>query len=816
MLIVGLGLMSAAASWFGLTLVNKLDQLSTEVSRHLSPARLALAEAKTSLTALGLATYKIVATTDSDTIKQAGEEISNSYAGVNASLGNALSDFPQRSDDFDGIRVRLDRVRAIAHDAQNATVAGDRDRARTILEFKMEPALDDTIAQLNRLINILGGDVQVAMAAAATERARTFDGMMEILIGGTALTILIAIALAHRLVALPLQRLTEHVTRIRKNHTLDIQPAPHLLVRGDEIGVLGRSFHLLIEELGGARKQLVTQYQRLDTAINNMPQGLCMFDAEQNLIVCNTRYAEFYGLPPDLVVPGTPLRKILEQRVANGTYPTQELDFIETRLRAVADATPRCFVNELADGRVIAITYQSMINGGLIALHEDITERRQKEAQIAHLAYHDMLTNLPNRVQLREKLSHALGRIEGAEKIAVLYIDLDHFKTVNDTMGHPEGDTLLQAVADRIRDLVGPGHAVARLGGDEFAVVQTATDQPNGATMLAAGLIEAISRPFDLNGHEVLIGASVGIAVAPDDGEDSDQLMKNADIALYHAKENGRGAYRFFEPEMDARVKARRALELDLRAAVARGEFELFYQPIVNLGSDEVTGFEALLRWHSPTRGMVPPNEFIPLAEEIGIITSIGAWVLIDACREAAGWPGQIKVAVNVSAVQFKTGTIVLDVISALAKSGLDAPRLELEITETALLHNTEATVSTLNQLRDLGVRISMDDFGTGYSSLSYLRKFPFDKIKIDQSFIRDINDSPDSIAIVRAVVGLGNTLGIVTTAEGVETREQLQQLQLEGCTEVQGYLYSRPKPARELGPILRNGKTGVPAAANF
>jgi diguanylate cyclase (GGDEF)-like protein len=804
-LIAGLGLMSAVADWFSMRSVETLDRLSADVSQHLSPARLALAEAKTRLSELGLATYKMAATSDSDTSKLAAQDIADQYAAANLSLSNSIDYFPERTEDFNRIRAKLALVLAVALEAGNALAAGEGDSARTILDLKMEAALDDAMGQLNRLINILGGEVQAALSEAEAERTRTINRMLLTLIGGTLLTVLAAMALAHRLVSLPLQRLTEQVTGVRQSGTLDLQPDDRLLRRGDEIGVLGRSFNLLIEELSNARKQLVTQFERLDSAINNMPQGLCMFDGDQNLILCNRQYARIYRLTADQTAAGTPLRTLLDHRAANGSTPKDDVDFIESRLVATADLKPGYRVNELKDGRVVAISHQPMANGGSIAIHEDITERRKAEAQIAYMAHHDMLTHLPNRVRLREEMENALKRVDRGERIAILYIDLDHFKTINDTLGHPIGDVLLQTVADRIRNCIRPTDAVARLGGDEFAIVQGSADQPAGANALAANLIAAIGEPFDVHGHQVVIGASVGIAVAPNDGNDPDQLMKNADIALYHAKEDGRGTCRFFEPEMDERFRARRALEIDLRHAVAHDEFEVFYQPIVNLGSDDISGFEALLRWRSPTRGLVPPGDFIPLAEEIGIIAPIGAWVLNQACKEAAGWPAPIKVAVNLSPVQFKNGTLVLDVISALARSGLAARRLELEITETTLLQNTEATLTMLNQLRELGVRISMDDFGTGYSSLSYLRKFPFDKIKIDQSFIRDLSDKPDSIAIVRAVVGLGSTLGIATTAEGVEAPQQLLQLRNEGCTEVQGYLYSRPLPATELGALLKS-----------
>jgi diguanylate cyclase (GGDEF)-like protein len=396
----------------------------------------------------------------------------------------------------------------------------------------------------------------------------------------------------------------------------------------------------------------------------------------------------------------------------------------------------------------------------------------------------------------------------------VLCLDLDHFKSVNDTLGHPVGDELLRAVSQRLTQCLGGDDVVARLGGDEFAVIQMAIGAPNDAGTLASQLIEVVSRPYDIAGHEVLIGVSIGIAVAPGDGVTADELLRNADLALYRAKAEGRGAFHFFEPEMDRQVQARRALEIDLRKAYSNDEFELYYQPLVNLESGEVSGFEALLRWHHPERGMVSPVEFIPLAEEIGLIVQIGEWVLRQACAEAATWPDDIKVAVNLSPVQFRSRTLVQVVLSALAYSRLSPDRLELEITESVLLGDNEANLATLHQLRELGARISMDDFGTGYSSLRYLRSFPFDKIKIDQSFVRDMVERPDCVAIVRAVAGLGLSLGIATTAEGVETQAQLQRVRAEGCTEVQGYLFSRPIPASGIAAVLATREIGAAKVA--
>ena len=447
-------------------------------------------------------------------------------------------------------------------------------------------------------------------------------------------------------------------------------------------------------------------------------------------------------------------------------------------------------------------------------LLEHLAARQKLEAQLTHMAHHDGLTSLPNRVLFRQEMERELARARGGEAVAVLCIDLDHFKRVNDTLGHAAGDALLQGAADRLRACVRETDIVARLGGDEFAIVQLQADQPRAATVLAERLIADLSRPFDIEGHQVVVGASVGIALAPSDGTEADQLMKSADMALYRAKADGRGVLRYFESEMDAKMQARRALELDLRKALVEHEFELFYQPIVDLQSNRVSGFEALLRWNHPTQGLISPADFIPIAEDMGLITPLGEWVLRQACREAAGWPERVKVAVNLSPAQFKSKALALVVTTALADSGLAPDRLELEITESVLLQDNDTVRGILHQLRGLGVRISMDDFGTGYSSLSYLRSFPFDKIKIDQSFVRDMGQHDDSIAIVRAVAGLGRNLGMSTTAEGVETNEQLGRLRQEGCTEVQGYLFSRPLPASEVPRLLAQIQLQMRSAA--
>jgi diguanylate cyclase (GGDEF)-like protein len=549
------------------------------------------------------------------------------------------------------------------------------------------------------------------------------------------------------------------------------------------------------------------EYERFNAAVNNMPLGFCMVDEEQKLVATNQRFGEIYRLPPHMIVPGTPLRTSLEYRATNGHFGDDiGPDFVEQRLAAARHPEPWHIVRATRDGRTISVMHQPLAGGGSLSTHEDITARRQAEAQIAHMAHHDSLTELPNRVLFRERLVRALESVDRG-KLAVLCIDLDRFKAVNDMLGHPIGDALLRAVGDRLQDSARPTDLVARLGGDEFAIVQTRTEQPFGATALATRLIAEIAKPFELDGHQVVIGASVGISIAPDDGSDPDKLLKNADMALYRAKSDGRDSYRFFEPDMDAKMQVRRRMEIDLRRAINLGEFEVYYQPLITIATERISGFEALLRWHHPERGMVSPMEFIPVAEEIGLMRQIGAWVLQRACSEAATWSDDITIAVNVSPAQFKQRAVILDVVAALGASGLPARRLEVEITEAVLLQDTDANIEILDELRNLGVRISMDDFGTGYSSLAYLQKFPFDKIKIDRSFVNDFSERPESLAIIRAVTGLGTSLGMKTTAEGVETEEQLKNLKEEGCTEVQGYLFSKPLPAMQAARLLQSFK---------
>ncbi len=540
---------------------------------------------------------------------------------------------------------------------------------------------------------------------------------------------------------------------------------------------------------------------RLDAALNNMKQGLCMFDADEKLVVCNERYLQMYHLPRDIVKPGCSLIDILRLRKEAGNFSDDIDRYLVNLRRQFALGNYFYLVAHLDDGRVVAMQNQSAPGGGWVATHEDITERQRAEARIAHMARHDALTDLANRVLFRERMDEALARLSrNGESFSIFIFDLDMFKGVNDSLGHPVGDALLKAVALRLKENVRETDTVARLGGDEFAILQTAGgNQRQEAVRLAERLLKNISAPYQIEGHEIVIGISIGIAVAPEDGADAVQLLKNADLALYRAKLEGRNDFRFFEDKMDSEARMRRSLEIDLRNAIAREEFELHYQTFIDVRTLRTVGVEALVRWRHPERGLVPPDRFIPLAEEIGLIVPLGEWILRKACLDAVCWPADIKLAVNLSAAQFRSGNLVQMVKHALDASGLPVNRLELEITESVLLQKNTGTLDTLHRLKKLGVDIVLDDFGTGYSSLSYLRMFPFDKIKIDQSFVDEINNRADCAAIVSAITSLGSSLGIATTAEGVEKPEQLALLQAAGCTHAQGYLFSRPRPAPEL-----------------
>jgi diguanylate cyclase (GGDEF)-like protein/PAS domain S-box-containing protein len=676
-----------------------------------------------------------------------------------------------------------------------------------------------------------------------------------------------------------------------------------------------------------AQHKLEAERLRLDTALNNMTQGLLMYDASARIVTFNQRYIDMYKLSRDVVKPGLHYYDLIQHRKDTGSFDGDVRDFCDPIMRDVAAGKVNVHVMEIGDGRCFEIVNKPIPHGGWVATIEDITERRRLERdldrnytflreiidhipsqitvkdartrqyllansvaeyhfqmsregivgktgfdifdndiaegltvdddtalaagdgwfrdehpvdtkmmgqryvtcrhinirdqggepryiinvvddvterreaneKIAHLAHYDALTDLPNRVLFREQIERELGRARQGEQFALLYIDIDEFKGINDSLGHHVGDELLKTVASRIRACIKPNDLIARLGGDEFAVIRTAVNSTDDVLDFVTRLHESIRRPYQCLGHQLSTDASIGVALAPQDGTELDQLIKNADLAMYAAKAGGRRTHRFFEPSMDASAKARLSMEQDLRQAMVDGGFELHYQPLVDLRSGEVTACEALLRFRHPERGLVSPAEFIPVAEDTGLITELGDWVLRTACQEAAGWPDHIRLAVNVSPVQLKCQTLALRIASALAASGLKPSRLELEITEAVLIRDDEAALAILHQLRAIGVRIALDDFGTGFSSLSYLKRFPFDKIKIDRCFVSDISEEDGSSSIVQAVVNIAAALHMTTVAEGVETSAQRELLRKLGCTEMQGYLFSAPKPGAEV-----------------
>jgi diguanylate cyclase (GGDEF)-like protein/PAS domain S-box-containing protein len=680
-----------------------------------------------------------------------------------------------------------------------------------------------------------------------------------------------------------------------------------------------------------SHQRLEQEKHRLDTALNNMTQGLILYDASARVVVCNQRYIDIFGLSPAIVKPGSYFHDIVRHSKETGSFKGDVDEFCSTVLANVAQGKVTHNILESADGRAVQIVNQPLAQGGWVATMEDITqrrnleqerdrnyafllqiidhipsqitvkdardrryllvnrvaeaqfgmpraaivgktaldvfpkaasdiiaadddkilqsdaglfldehawesrglgkrfitsrrigikdqagearyivnvvddvtERRRADEKIAHLAHYDALTDLPNRVLFREQIERELQRTSRGGQFALLYIDIDEFKGINDTLGHHVGDELLKVVAARLKNCIRETDLVARLGGDEFAVIQTNVVDVADVVEFVTRIHETIRQPYQCLGHQLSTDASIGIVLAPRDGTDLEQLIKNADLAMYGAKADGRRTHRFFEPAMDASAKARRSLERDLRQALVDGGFELHYQPLVDLGSNEVTGCEALLRWRHPERGMVSPAEFIPAAEDTGLIVELGEWVLRTACAEAASWPDHIRVAVNVSPVQLKYQSLALKVVSALADSGLPASRLELEITEAVLIRDDEAALAILHQLRAIGVRIALDDFGTGYSSLSYLKRFPFDKIKIDRCFISDVAEIDGSSAIVQAVVNIAAARNMTTTAEGVETLAQKERLRALGCTEMQGYLFSAAKPGPEVRKLF-------------
>ena len=580
-------------------------------------------------------------------------------------------------------------------------------------------------------------------------------------------------------------------TRELRSSKLELEDAKNEVdLRNAELNIQNRT--LLTRDI-----QLRTQNERFDAALNNMSHGLFMLDGSGRMAVCNARYLEIVGLGTEDLPAGVDADELRDDPSGKLSECVRIFDAVNrTRSEGALADVSRRFMHGCEDGRTLSVACQRLGQGGWIATLEDVTERRRAEARVEYMAHHDALTDLPNRATFMDAMHAAIGAHDAkGVRFALLSLDLDRFKIINDTLGHDAGDKVLQIVGQRLRDCVRDGDVVARFGGDEFAILQDNISSRSDMLALARRVIETISAPFPVNGRELRLGTSVGMTFAPEDGRDPEQLLKNADIALYRAKSMERGTCCFYEAEMDRVDELRLATEVDLRQALNRGELEIYYQPIASIGSGDVNGYEALLRWKHPVRGFISPAVFIPLAEDIGVITSMGEWVLRQACVDAASWPGSL----NVSSIQLRNSNILATVVRALADSGLQPSRLILELTESSLIEDTEATMAILKHIRELGVKIALDDFGTGYSSLSYLRKFAFDKVKIDKSFVDEVTVDGDCLAIIESIVRLCSILKTGTTAEGVETSEQLEKLVSIGCTEVQGYLIDRPKPLAQI-----------------
>ena len=798
-LIFAIGAISLVQLW-------GINALATRVTEIWLPQMETLGDIKRAMGEHHLLAKRRTNTTNFHQIAADSAKMQTVQAEVDASVHRftALADRPKEialldkfGSEWTAYRQSLDTVLTQIDAGDPVSAQGEFDTTTTAAFANAARIIDDLL------------EVSKAEGRSATEDVRSVFGLSLALIIAVlffaALSISGAIRWTSLNVSKPILRISNAMQRLTAGD--NSVAASEGLDRKDEIGVLVNAVTSYRDSLDRIRQladEANLERQRFDAALTNMSQGLCMFDADEKLVIFNPRFAEIYGVPPEKIMPGMTTRQLMALVFSPGKVSDVDPEgTLALQREFIRESKAGSVIERLTDGRSISISHSPLPDGGHVATFEDITDRLLAEERIKHLAHYDALTDLPNRVSFYERTESVLSHLRRSESIAVFSLDLDHFKSVNDTLGHPVGDLLLQAAAERMRSCVRGEDIVARLGGDEFAIVQVPTENPTDITALAARLIAVVGAPYDLDGQQVIVGVSIGIAIAPSDSDKPDVLMKNADLALYRAKADGGAVYRFFEIEMDARMQARRALELDLRKAIVNGEFELYYQPIVDVKTGQITSCEALIRWHHPERGMVAPLEFIPVAEATGLIVQIGEWVLRQACTEAARWPKNVTVAVNLSPVQFKNRNLVPMVINALATSGLPATRLELEITEMVLVQENDGTFAILHQLRDLGIRIAMDDFGTGYSSLGYLRSFPFDKIKIDQSFIRDLPTKGDSVAIVRAVVGLSGSMGITTTAEGVETKEQLASLTSEGCNEVQGFLFSPPRPAAEIQRIL-------------
>ncbi len=736
----------------------------------------------------------------SDTLAAMTDLVRNFDASFSQVVATRLPPFAEQSKTVLTLAANYAQAEAIEQVAAYSTLADDLHHQLVLYKSAQ---IADVHADVERIV--ASGNVLARWVALGAVMALVLIGPFSLLI---------TTQIVRRL-----KRMTATMDRLAANDT-----SVHVSGAGyrDELGEMARALGVFKSNaiaLQAYQGDIEALNLRFEFALENMSRGLSMFDANERLIVCNHHYRDMYRLSDQTVQPGTSFDAILDERFAVGTARVGEERGGVRLPWPMDEPTPMgrdfaTLVHTLTDGRTIQVAFQPLKEGGWIALHEDVTEERRQDARIERLAHVDAVTGIANRYMFHRSLEAALRDETTQTSVAIHLIDLDRFKAVNDTFGHPVGDQLLQEVAIRLSQTVRSDDCVARLGGDEFAVIQHQLRYPADADALAERLIEVISTPYDLGNGHVEIGASIGVVIAGTHGTTVDDLLRHADIALYRSKSEGRGCHVMYHAAIEQELKARRKLEADLLLAIGTDAFELHYQPIIDLKSGKVVVCEALLRWHHSELGPISPAVFIPLAESMGAIAPLGAWVLERACQDAAQWSPDIKVAVNLSALQFQSGQLYQTIGAILAHTGLPARRLELEITESVLLREDATNLDLLHRLRALGISIALDDFGTGYASLSYLRSFPFDKIKIDQSFIRDLASQSECVAIVRAVTDLAKTLGMQTVAEGVETHDHLARVQAAGCDQAQGYLLSRPVAMAQLSiAIAAAGKPVQPAA---